>query len=386
LPTSQVNLKRLFQFLAILSALTWTVTAEARPLQSRIESVCIECAARMVSQTGAYILEKGEESLIGRAWLAQHATESIDVQYFIWSTDNVGILAAERLLSAAERGVAVRVLVDDLLIDAEKRTLLLLSAHPNAQIRVYNPVLTVGVGFWQKVKNVFTDFRAVNQRMHDKTAIFDGVVGITGGRNMADEYFDFDHAYNFRDRDILLVGAAVREMTANFEEFWDSEYAVPVEEILAEELEEISGDDTRQRARELHAYAADTRNFAPEVREAVEATGEHIEALLQMMVWDDMTFISDIPGKNAGEMGLGGGGRVDATVDRGAAGRKRVDPDPIAVPGHARTRNRVIQGTGRPGRPNPDFDELAGIDGQHPGIQRLREPAQGAVESRRRNL
>jgi putative cardiolipin synthase len=308
LPTSQVNLKRLFQFLAILSALTWTVTAEARPLQSRIESVCIECAARMVSQTGAYILEKGEESLIGRAWLAQHATESIDVQYFIWSTDNVGILAAERLLSAAERGVAVRVLVDDLLIDAEKRTLLLLSAHPNAQIRVYNPVLTVGVGFWQKVKNVFTDFRAVNQRMHDKTAIFDGVVGITGGRNMADEYFDFDHAYNFRDRDILLVGAAVREMTANFEEFWDSEYAVPVEEILAEELEEISSDDTRQRARELHAYAADTRNFAPEVREAVEATGEHIEALLQMMVWDDMTFISDIPGKNAGEMGLGGGG------------------------------------------------------------------------------
>jgi putative cardiolipin synthase len=264
--------------------------------------------ARMATQTGAYILEKGKESLIGRAWLAQHATTSIDVQYFIWTTDNVGILAAEQLLRAAERGVAVRVLVDDLLIDAEKRTLLLLSAHPNAEIRIYNPVLTVGVGFWQKVKNVFTDFRAVNQRMHDKTAIFDGVAGITGGRNMADEYFDFDHEYNFRDRDILLVGAAVREMSENFEEFWDSDFAVPVEEILAEELEEISTEGIRQRARELHAYAADSRNFAPEVHQAIAATGERIETLLQAMVWDDMTFISDIPGKNVGEMGLGGGG------------------------------------------------------------------------------
>ena len=188
----------------------------------------------MESLTGAYILEKGEESLVGRAWLTEHAATSIDVQYFIWSTDNVGILAAEGLLSAAERGVRVRVLVDDVMIDAESQTLLLLSAHPNAEIRIYNPNLAVGVGFWRRVRNVFSDFRAINQRMHDKTAIFDRAAGITGGRNMADEYFDFNHEYNFRDRDILLVGPAVRQMADNFEEFWDSEYAVPVEEILAE--------------------------------------------------------------------------------------------------------------------------------------------------------
>ena len=262
----------------------------------------------MASQTGAYILEKGEESLVGRAWLAEHATTSIDVQYFIWSTDNIGILAAEQLLSAAERGVRVRVLVDDILVDAENRTLLLLSAHPNAEIRIYNPQLAVGVGLWQKVKNVFSDFRAVNQRMHDKTAIFDNVVGITGGRNMADEYFDFNHEYNFRDRDILLVGAAVHEMTDNFEEFWNSEFAVPVERILADELAEISAADIRQSARELHAYAADKRNFAPEVRQAIDATDRQVSTLLQRMVWDEMSFISDIPGKNAGAMGLGGSG------------------------------------------------------------------------------
>ena len=273
-----------------------------------IETGCADCAARMESQTGAYILEKGEDSLVGRAWLTKHAAESIDVQYFIWSTDNVGILAAEGLLSAAERGVRVRVLVDDILVDAENRTLLLLSAHPNAEIRIYNPNFAVGVSLWEKVRNVFSDFRAVNQRMHDKTAIFDGVAGITGGRNMADEYFDFDHEYNFRDRDILLVGAAVNEMTANFEEFWTSDYAVPVEVILAAEPADISDAAVRRRARELHAYAADPRNFAPAVRQAIEASGGQVRPLLESMVWDEMTFISDIPGKNRGDMGLGGGG------------------------------------------------------------------------------
>jgi len=299
---------RLQRFAILLAVLLAGTVVQAQSISEWIDANCETCAMRMASQTGAYILEKGEESLVGRAWLSRHATTSIDVQYFIWSTDNIGILAAESLLSAAERGVRVRVLVDDIMIDAENRTLLLLSAHPNAEIRIYNPNLAVGVSLWQRVKNVFGDFRAINQRMHDKTAIFDGVAGITGGRNMADEYFDFDHEYNFRDRDILLVGAAVREMTANFDEFWNSQYAVPVEQILADELAAISAADVRQRASDLHAYAADPANFAPEVRQAIEATGGQVRPLLESMAWDEMTFISDIPGKNRGDMGLGGGG------------------------------------------------------------------------------
>jgi len=293
---------------ALLLTSLYAASVNAQSLMDWVDANCELCSARMSSQTGAYILEKGEEALIGRAWLTKHATTSIDVQYFIWSTDNVGILAAEQLLSAAERGVRVRVMVDDFLIDAEDRTLLLLSAHPNVEIRIYNPNIAVGVSLWQKIKNLGSDFRAINQRMHDKTAIFDGIAGITGGRNMADEYFDFNHEYNFRDRDILLLGSAVTEMTENFEEFWGSEYAVAVEQILADELEEISADDIQQRARELHAYAADERNFAPAVRRAIDASSENLTALLQAFVWDDMSFVSDTPGKNAGEMGLGGGG------------------------------------------------------------------------------
>jgi putative cardiolipin synthase len=296
------------RLLVVLLVLIPAVEAQSQTISAWIDANCTDCASQMSVKTGVYVLEKGEEALIGRAWLTQHASTSIDVQYFIWSTDNIGILAAEQLLSAAERGVTVRVLVDDFLIDAHDRTLLLLSAHPRVQIRIYNPNVTIGVGFWQRLKNAVTDFREINQRMHDKTAIFDGIAGITGGRNMADEYFDYDIEYNFRDRDVLLLGNAVSDMTENFEEFWSSEFAVPVEQLLDEEAVKVSSADVRQRSKELHAYAADPVNFEPEIREIINNAAHYFPTLLQAMTWEDVVFLSDVPGKNSGEFGLGGGG------------------------------------------------------------------------------
>jgi putative cardiolipin synthase len=284
------------------------VCLPAQSIGSWVDENCDNCREQMSSKTGVYVLEKGEEALIGRAWLAQHAMKSIEIQYFIWSTDNIGILAAEQLLSAAERGVVVRVLVDDFLIDADDRTLLLLSAHANVQIRIYNPNVSVGVGFWQRLKNAVTGFRAINQRMHDKTAIFDGIAGITGGRNMADEYFDYDHEYNFRDRDVLLLGLSVSDMQDNFEEFWSSDLTVPVETIFEEDDVYISPADRREYSKNIHDYAADPAHFETQVRQAIENAASYFPALLQAMSWEDVVFLSDVPGKNSGESGLGGGG------------------------------------------------------------------------------
>jgi len=282
--------------------------AGAQTIGEWLDANCPDCAARMSEDTGAYILEKGEEALIGRAWLARHASRTIDIQYFIWSTDNIGILAAEQLLTAAERDVRVRVLVDDFLIDAEDETLLLLAAHPNVDIRIYNPNVNIGQGMLRKVWNLLTGFRAINQRMHDKTAIFDGIVGITGGRNMADEYFDYDHEYNFRDRDVLLLGAAVGDMQANFDEFWESPLSIPVEQLLEDALPTMTGEGPARRAAELHAYAADPRNFEPQVRDAIENMPRYFPALLAAILWQPVEFISDVPGKNEGSEGLGGSG------------------------------------------------------------------------------
>ena len=297
----------------------------AQTVQEWINQNCGDCEQRMAEQTGAYILEKGEEALLGRAWLTRHAAESIDVQYFIWSSDNIGTLAAEGLLRAAERGVTVRVLVDDLLIDADDRSLLLLAAHPKVHIRIYNPNLTVGTSFIARWFNILTDFRGINQRMHDKTAIFDGIAGITGGRNMADEYFDFDPEYNFRDRDILLLGLAVTDMSRNFEEFWTSSLAVPVEEVLGESTADVSEQDARASAQVLHDYAADPANFEPGIRAAIDAMPEQFPTLFRHVSWQEVTFISDSPGKNEGDSGLAGGGEsTDNLVKAVAAAQHSV--------------------------------------------------------------
>ena len=286
-------------------------SAGAQSLETWIDDNCERCLEKMEEKTGAFILEKGEDALIGRAWLTQHAARSIDIQYFIWSSDNVGILAAEQLLRAAKRGVRVRVLVDDILIDAEDESLSLLAAHENIEIRIYNPNLTVGTSFLDKLVNVVTQFRGINQRMHDKTAIFDGVAGITGGRNMADEYFDFNPDYNFRDRDILLLGRAVDDMSANFEEFWQSDLAVPVEDVVEGEYNWM---DVERKAADLHVYADNAENFDPIVRDAIEAAPERFRRLLSALDWRDVEFISDAPGKNDGSQGLGGGGQSTARL------------------------------------------------------------------------
>jgi putative cardiolipin synthase len=280
--------------------------------------------------SGVYVLDKGEEALLARAWLADHARESIEVQYFIWSTDNIGILAAEALLRAAGRGVRVRVIVDDLLIDAPDESLLALAHHPNVDIRIYNPRHSVGTPLHKRLFNVATDFRGVNQRMHDKTFIVDGRVAITGGRNMADEYFDYDHAYNFRDREALLLGEVVAAMRASFERFWGSGLSVPVEELydglgLMQKHVTVKDAEVQQVYRELRTYAGDPANFAPEVRAAIDSMPRLFPQLARQLTWGRVEFISDMPGKNGNHLSLGGGGLSTTALARLVEGaRERV--------------------------------------------------------------
>ncbi len=263
------------------------------------------------SQTGALVLEKGEHSLLVRGWLADNARRSIDVQYFIWSTDNIGTLAAEALLRAAARDVKVRVIVDDLMMHAPDDTLQALSAHPNIDIRIYNPVHSVGVRWYQRLLGIVTNFRRANQRMHDKTLIIDGQLAITGGRNMADEYFDYDHEYNFRDRDALVMGHAVSDMNRSFTRFWESPLSVPLESQLRTP---VTPAVVRSTYAALFQHARDKANFAPEVRAAIASIPETFPELARSLTWGRVDFISDLPGKNDGRQGLSGGGLSTASL------------------------------------------------------------------------
>jgi putative cardiolipin synthase len=304
----------------LLLLLFATSVASGAPLPSPADSrarIDAEIAAHP-GETGSYVLEKGEEALLARAWLTDHARTSIEVQYFIWSTDNIGILASESLLRAAQRGVRVRVIVDDLLIDAPDEALLALAHHPNIEIRIYNPVHSVGTPLRKRLLNLATDFRGANQRMHDKTFIVDGQLAITGGRNMADEYFDFDHEYNFRDRDALVLGAVVPEMRAGFERFWNSTLSVPVEKLydglgLMQKHVTVQTPEVQRIYRELKAYADTPGNFAPEIRAAIDAIPARFPELAAQLTWGRVDFISDLPGKNSSG-GLGGGGLSTAAL------------------------------------------------------------------------
>jgi putative cardiolipin synthase len=307
---------------AIVGALLWLwlLTRACVAAETPLDFIDEQIAGHP-GQTGVYVLETGEEALLARAWLADNARRTIEVQYFIWSTDNIGILAAEALLRAASRGVRVRVIVDDLLIDAPDKSLLALAKHPNIGIRIYNPTTSVGVPLHKRVLNVFGDFRGVNQRMHDKTLVVDGKVAITGGRNMAAEYYDYSQEYNFRDRDALLLGEAVKAMQASFESFWASELSVKVEDLydglwLTQKNVRVSEDEIRKVYRELHAYANSPENFAPEVRAAVHAAPAAFARLTQEMAWGKVEFINDRPGKNDSRVRLGGGGLTAAALAR----------------------------------------------------------------------
>jgi putative cardiolipin synthase len=265
-------------------------------------------AAQMKEQTGVYVLEDGGGSLVARAWLSEYAEKTIDVQYFIFSTDNVGLIACDYLVRAADRGVQVRILVDDIMVEASGQEILTMDAHPNISIKVYNPGVNLGKNIVSKLKKYATDFRSANQRMHNKTFTVDGKVCITGGRNISDEYFDYNHEYNFRDRDVLLLGKTVEAIQHSFNEFWNDALSLPVSELVASEDNETNNKNTFDR---LHQYACNPDNFWPQVRERIEKLPSAFKSIQESgeLAWlDSVAFISDVPGKNDGSNGLAGGG------------------------------------------------------------------------------
>ncbi len=263
--------------------------------QAEVKSIIQPIIDQHPNQTGTYLLEKGQDALVARAWLAANARESINVQYFIWSVDPVGILAIEALLSAAERGVKVKVIVDDFLLQADSKSLSALDAHENIEIKVYNPVVRTGVTTIKKYYNLINNFKKFNQRMHDKTFTVDRVAGITGGRNMADEYFDYDNQYTFRDRDVLVIGDVVNKMEQSFELYWNSELAValkllyPIEPTKKESL---------KIQKDLHDFASNPENYPSNIKESINNLQQHFEKIIDDFDFAKVEWLFDLPGKN----------------------------------------------------------------------------------------
>lgn len=215
-------------------------------------------------ESGFRLVSEGPEALAIRARTALLAGRSLDVQTYIWHADVTGTYLAHRLLQAADRGVSVRILVDDMDARAKNAGFAALDAHPRIEVRMFNPFKS-RAGFLNKVKEIVGSFPRLNRRMHNKTWIADNRIAIIGGRNLGDEYFGASDHVNFVDLDFAMVGPIVRDASASFDEYWNAPVTRSMRDldparVTVEALEEV-----RTKLAGL-AEEAESSPYAAEVR------------------------------------------------------------------------------------------------------------------------
>jgi putative cardiolipin synthase len=190
---------------------------------------------------GFYPLNEGFDAFGARLLLIDTAEVSVDLQYFLMKSDNAGYVLAAKLLEAAERGVRVRVLLDDIFTTVTDEQLAVLDAHPNLEVRLFNPIARRGIFAF----NYLGNFSLANRRMHNKALIADNQIAVVGGRNLAVEYYQLEETGEFMDFDMLSVGPIVREVSGEFDTYWNHQLAVPLEAMFVHEdaarLEEMRG-------------------------------------------------------------------------------------------------------------------------------------------------
>jgi phosphatidylserine/phosphatidylglycerophosphate/cardiolipin synthase-like enzyme len=183
-------------------------------------------------ESGFWPMLQSGYALDARVTLIRNATSSLDLQYYLVGHDTIGRLILRELRDAAQRGVRVRLLVDDLYTEGLDPLLLGLAAHPNVEVRLFNPFVSGRASDIGRFFNFVGDFRRLNHRMHNKLFIADGAVAVAGGRNLADEYFLRSRDANFLDVDLLMTGAIVPQLEQLFDRYWNSELVYPLASIV----------------------------------------------------------------------------------------------------------------------------------------------------------
>ncbi len=211
--------------------------------------------------SGFRLLPAGDQAFDARIALARRAQISLDVQYYLIAHDSSGLQFLSALRDAAARGVRVRILVDDLYAVGQDELLAALAAHANVEVRMFNPLPVRNGGLGSRVVFSMHQFSRINGRMHNKLFIADNVFSVTGGRNVADEYFGRSEPANFIDMDILSSGPVVRELSNVFDTYWNSEHTYPVQSLAATSFADAAAarrhfDERAQALVKSHAVAA----------------------------------------------------------------------------------------------------------------------------------
>src|SRR5258706_7666209 len=264
-------------------------SALAHPAASRLGRALAPAIRAHPGRSGIYSLGDGRDAFAARVLLARAAERSLDVQYYILRADTTSGLLCEALWQAAERGVRVRLLLDDNNTSGLDDALAALDAHRNIEVRLFNPYSSRS---W-RLGELATDFSRLNRRMHNKSFTADNRATIVGGRNLGDEYFGAEGTVEFADLDVLAVGAVVPEVSASFDAYWNSASAFPVAALIKPAEAQAAA-----RVREAWARLYE-RPGAPRYVAALRST-----ALVQQLVagnlpleWGTARVVSDDPAK-----------------------------------------------------------------------------------------
>jgi putative cardiolipin synthase len=243
-----------------------------------------------LDESAFWLLDRADFSLNARLALVDDAVKSLDIQYFIWEKDASSWLFARRVLHAADRGVRVRILLDDLCVSAHEREFASLGMHPNIEVRTFNPFsnrVTAG-----RVVEFMFRFGRLNHRMHNKSVIADGRFAILGGRNIGDRYFGVYDEFVQNDLDIMAVGPVVDPVAASFDLYWNSDQAFPLEVVAPRRS--AKGDLAEFTAFTEASYTAEKERLQSFSFEPTEWT-EHFEDLVRGFAAGYGVYVQDLP-------------------------------------------------------------------------------------------
>ncbi len=249
---------------------------------------------RHPDESAVRLLPTGTDALQARIALARAATKTLDMQYYIANEDNTGKLLLGAALYAADRGVRVRMLVDDLNFKDIDQIMAALNSHDKIEIRVFNPYGSAQRSFSERTQNFFTNLSHFTRRMHNKAMIADNQIAIVGGRNLGDEYFSASPTLQFRDLDVFAAGPVTQEISASFDDYWNSSLAYPLRALNKQKFDARELDKTRDDLRKHWREQADPLNAKP-----LNATplAQQIAREEMGLVWAPTEFRVDSPSK-----------------------------------------------------------------------------------------
>ena len=319
------------------------------------------------------LLVDGPEAFVMRMQSARKAARSLDVQTYIWHADLTGIFLAHQLVEAADRGVKVRLLLDDMDARAKNAGFAAMAAHPNIQVRMFNPFASRR-GILGLIGEGVTSFGRINRRMHNKSWIADNRIAIVGGRNVGDEYFGASDKVNFVDLDFAMIGPIVRDASASFDRYWNSPSTYPMESLDQDGVSPAALEKLRALLG-ARASEAGTSPYAVALRTDAVAL---LAAGSRPMEWSPRyAFVADDPLKVTMQARDAQRTQVGAALlERVEAMQTELDViSPYFVPGEATTDSFVAaSGSGKRVRVLTNSLAATDVAAVHGGYSRYREP------------